>query len=126
MNKEREEENMSFKERLKTTIMRTIGGITIILIGIKFFLCAINWQKWTSPNSELGLVLVVLIYVCTVVIILYGGYLVSPIWTEIIVHNWLKWILSQTMLNEPDRKEIVQEEKEFRRKIRDLRREYLW
>ena len=117
---------MSFKERLKTTIMRTIGGITIILIGIKFFLCAINWQKWTSPNSELGLVLVVLIYVCTVVIILYGGYLVSPIWTEIVVHNWLKWILSQTMLNEPDRKEIVQEEKEFRRRIRDLRREYLW
>ena len=119
----------NFKERLKASIMRTIVGCLVIYLGIKFGRYGVNWPQWTSPNSDLGEVLVILIYIGAAIMIIYGVYLISPIYTSIIWHNIANWSLSRTMLNDPSEEEIEgqnEKERSFRRKIKKLLRQYLW
>ena len=119
----------NFKERLKASIFRTIVGCLVIYWGIKFGRYGVNWQQWTSQNSDLGAVLVMLTYIGSAIMIIYGVYLISPIYISIILHNLINWSFSRTMLNYPSEEEIEgheENERIFRRKIKKLLRQYLW
>ena len=119
----------NFEERLKASIMRTIVGCLLIYWGIRVGQYGANWPQWTSPNSDLGVVLVILIYIGAAIILIYGIYLISPIYISIILHNLINWSLSHTMINDPSEEEIEgheENERIFGRKIKKLLRQYLW
>ena len=119
----------NFKERLKMSVMRTIVAIVVLLLGIKLGTVAMNWQEWTSVNSEVGFTIDVYMYCATIVVITYGVYLISPIYTAIIMHKLINWLLDKTRLNDPEdqeKKEVLDEEKNFRKKIIKLQKKYLW
>lgn len=117
------------REKLKMSVMRTIVAGVVLLSGIKLGNIAINWQQWTSANSDVGLLMVILMYIGAFFGIIYGVYLISPIYTSIFMNGVIKLLLLSTRLEDMDdeeEKEEMEEEKNFQEKISKFREKYLW
>lgn len=117
------------REKLKMSVMRTIVAGVVLLSGIKLGNIAINWQQWTSVNSDVGLLMVILMYIGAFFGIIYGVYLISPIYTSIFMNGVIKLLLLSTRLEDMDdeeEKEEMEEEKNFQEKISKFREKYLW
>ena len=117
------------REKLKMSVMRTIVAGVVLLSGIKLGNIAINWQQWTSVNSDVGLLMVILMYIGAFFGIIYGVYLISPIYTSIFMNGVIKLLLLSTRLEDMDdeeEKEEMEEEKNFQDKISKFREKYLW
>ena len=117
------------REKLKMSVMRTIVAGVVLLSGIKLGNTAINWQQWTSVNSDVGLLMVILMYIGAFFGIIYGVYLISPIYTSIFMNGVIKLLLLSTRLEDMDdeeEKEEMEEEKNFQDKISKFREKYLW
>ncbi len=114
------------REKLKMSVMRTIVAGVVLLSGIKLGNIAINWQQWTSANSDVGLLMVILMYIGAFFGIIYGVYLISPIYTSIFMNEVIKLLLLSTRLEDMDDEEEMEEEKNFQEKISKFREKYLW
>ena len=120
---------MSFKERLKTSVMRTIVAFIIIYVATGFLKIASNWQQWTSCDSDFGVLLVDLMFLCGIIAIIYGIYMISPIYISLIAHIFANWFIECTKMNDPDEFEIKDKllcERRFFEKIKKLKKIYIW
>ena len=120
---------MSFKERLKTSVMRTIVAFIIIYVATDLLKFASNWQQWTSRDSDFGVLLVDLMFFCGIIAIIYGIYMISPIYISLIAHAFSNWIIECTKLSDPDEFEIKDKllcERRFFKKIKKLKKIYIW
>ena len=112
----------SFATRLKASLARTIIAIIIIAVGVWYGRMALNWQSW-CPNNAIGVIAVMALYAGATIFIVYGTYLVSPIYIGTFGFLLIEEILARITIDDED---CYDDEEDFRKKLMQLRRRYLW
>ncbi len=117
----------NFTKRFFASVVRTILAIFVIASGTVCGYIGINWSQW-FPNDGIATVIVLLLYFEAFIGILYGIYLISPIYIGKKVHKVVNKIINHVTINfdEEYEKERYKEEKEFCKKIKELQEKYLW
>ena len=117
----------SFSKRFLASIARTIFAIIVIAIGVTCGHIGINWSQW-FPNDGIATVIVLLLYFEAFIGVVYGMYLISPIYIGKKVHKVVNKIINYITLNfdEEYERERYKDEKEFCKKIKELQEKYLW
>ena len=113
----------SFTKRFFASIARTILAIFVIAIGTVCGHIGINWSQW-FPNDEIATVIVLILYFEACIGIVYGIYLISPIFIGKKVHRVINKIINHVTINidEEYEKERYKDEKEFFEKIKELQK----
>ena len=114
----------TFAKKLVATIGRTVAGVIIAVLGVLSFLAAWNWQIW-CPNNDLGLILTLLIYSEAMMLFGYGVYLTATLRIEKVAHRLLKEACKRDLISSSE-EEDMEDELRYRKKIREIRKKYLW
>lgn len=114
--------------RLIASIIRTIMAVIIIAVGVCYIYIAMHWQVW-CPNNDLGTLLVIGMHIGSIMVLLYGIYLLSPIYIGTACCILMEKILENTVINYENYEEDDEEDYEwedFRKKVIRLQDKYLW
>ena len=117
----------NFTKRFLASVARTILAIFVIAIGTVCGHIGINWSQW-FPNDGIATVIVLILYFEAFIGVVYGIYLISPIYIGKKVHGVINKIINHVTINinEEFERERYKDEKEFRKKIKELQKKYLW
>lgn len=117
----------NFTKRFFASVARTILAIFFIAVGTLCGYLGVNWSRWL-PNNDLAVVIVLIMYFEAAFGTLYGIYLISPIYIGIKAHRINNKIINYVIIDFDDEfeKERYKDEKEFRKKIKELKKKYLW
>lgn len=117
----------SFTKRFFASVARTILAIFVIAIGTVCGNIGINWNQW-FPNDDIATIVVLILYFEAFVGIVYGIYLISPIYIGKKAHGIINKIINHVTINfdEEFEKERYRDQKEFHKKIKELQKKYLW
>lgn len=134
--------NSNLKKRILASIVRTIIAIIIIVAGLMLGKNALHWRYWLSENN-LGICILLVMYVETIFIVSFGVYLISPIYIEKAINKSAERFCRKTNvldeeeygseenieesdIEECDYEEDDQYDKLFEEKIIKLKSKYLW
>ena len=114
-------------KRMAASIIRTIGALCILLIGIECLLIATNWYDYRAI-SDFSFGSIFALYLIAAIMIIYGGYMISPIYISVLVHRAVNDSIDHVMINVDSFYEYEKfvEEQQFKNKINTLKRKYLW
>lgn len=114
-------------KRMAASIIRTIGALCILLIGIECLLIATNWYDYMSI-SDFSFGITFALYLIAAIMIIYGVYMISPIYISVLVHRAVNDSIDHVMINVDSFYEYEKfvEEQQFKNKINTLKRKYLW
>lgn len=120
-------EKRNFAKRFFASVGRTTIAILVIAIGAVCGYIGINWSQW-FPNDGVAAIIVLVMYFEATIGILYGIYLISPIYIGMKVHRGINKIINYVTINmdEEFEKERYKDEKDFRQKIQEQQKKYLW
>lgn len=116
------------KEKFKASLKRTALGVLLMVIAVLYLGTAIHWKTWT-PNDDWGVIMVISLYAGGIILLLYGFYLLSPMYIGVFVHIMLDEFCRKTRVSRLSQEEIEEneaEEKRFLKEIRDMKKRYLW
>ena len=117
-----------FSQKLVASIARTIVAIIMIVSGIIIVNKGFHWYEWL-PNNEVFIPFLLGLYVLSILWIMHGIYLISPIYIGAALYCFTLYALEELRLNEMTEEEEKEQENEIEeeiRKIRNLRRKYIW
>ena len=117
----------NFTKRFFASVVRTILAIFVIASGTVCGYIGINWSQW-FPKEGFATIILCILYFETFFGIVYGTYLISPIYIGKKVHRVVNKIINHVTINidEEYEKERYDDEKQFQEKIELLREKYLW
>ena len=109
-----------FAEKFIASIIRTVIAIIVIGAGIIVGNIGTHWYEW-CPNNEIFIPLIIGIYIFSIFFILYGIYLISPIYIGLAVYVFMQKTIVCEIEDEDE--DVLAE---MKKKIKSLRRDFLW
>lgn len=116
------------KEKFQSSVKRTAVAVLLIIIAVLYLGTAIHWKMW-YPKDDWGVLMVLSMYAGGIVLLIYGVYLLSPIYIGTFVYILLDEICKKIRVSIRDEEELQEEKKEEEehiRKLRDMKKMYLW
>ena len=116
------------KEKFQASVKRTAVAVLLIIIAVLYLGTAIHWKMW-CPKDNWRVLMVLSMYAGGIVLLIYGVYLLSPIYIGTFVYILLDEICKKIRVSIRDEEELEEEKKEEEehlKKIRDMKKKYLW
>ena len=115
-----EEKNMkrTRKEKFQASIKRTAVAVLLIIIAVLYLGTAIHWKMW-CPKDNWRVLMVLSMYAGGIVLLIYGVYLLSPIYIGTFVYILLDEICKKIRVSIRDKEELEEERKEEKEQLAD-------
>lgn len=116
------------KEKFQESMKRTIIAILVIAIGVILLQTGLHWRMW-YPKDDWGVLMVLSMYAGGIVLLIYGVYLLSPIYIGTFVYILLDEACRKIRVSIREEEELEEEKKEEEKhlkKLRDMKKKYLW
>lgn len=116
------------KEKFQASIKRTAVAVLLIVIAVLYLGTAIHWKMW-CPKEDAGVLTVVSLYAGGIALLIYGVYLLSPMYIGTFIYILLDEICKKIRVSVREEEELEEErkeEEEHMKKLRDMKKKYLW